>query len=113
MVATDIHTVPALTAAEAFFREGDFTGALACLQETLFAESESAPLHVAIGYAHFQLGDVAPARHAFQRAAELDPRHAPAFVNLALVLDQLGELAAAAKNARQARSSQCRTNRSG
>jgi len=78
-------------AAHKLYNDGDYDGALEMLKEGLSLYPNAVELYVGLGYARLAREEYAWARHAFERAAVLDPSHDDALVGLGEVLLRFGE----------------------
>ena len=78
-------------AAHKLYNDGDYEGALEMLKEGLSLYPNAVELYVGLGYARLAREEYAWARHAFERAAILDPGHDDALVGLGEVLLRFGE----------------------
>lgn len=78
-------------AAHKLYNDGDYDGALEMLKEGLSLYPNAVELYVGLGYARLAREEYAWARHAFERAAVLDPAHDDALVGLGEVLLRFGE----------------------
>jgi Flp pilus assembly protein TadD len=78
-------------AAHKLYNDGDYEGALEMLKEGLTLYPNAVELYVGLGYARLAREEYAWARHAFERAAVLDPNHDDALVGLGEVLLRFGE----------------------
>jgi len=78
-------------AAHKLYNDGDYEGALEMLKEGLSLYPNAVELYVGLGYARLAREEYAWARHAFERAAVLDPGHDDALVGLGEVLLRFGE----------------------
>lgn len=78
-------------AAHKLYNDGDYDGALEMLKEGLSLYPSAVELYVGLGYARLAREEYAWARHAFERAAVLDPAHDDALVGLGEVLLRFGE----------------------
>lgn len=81
--------------AHKLYNDGDYDGALKMLKEGLSAHPNAVELYVGLGYARLVREEYAWARHAFERAAVLDPSHEDALVGLGETLLLFGERAEA------------------
>jgi Tfp pilus assembly protein PilF len=81
--------------AHRYFDAGDYDAALASLKEGLDCHPDAVELHVGLGYTRLAREEIAWAKHAFERALELEPEHEDALVGLGEVLLQLGQRARA------------------
>jgi Tfp pilus assembly protein PilF len=77
--------------AHRYFDAGDYDAALASLKEGLECHPDAVELHVGLGYTRLAREEIAWAKHAFERALELEPEHEDALVGLGEVLLQLGQ----------------------
>ncbi len=77
--------------AHKLYNDGDYEGALEMLKEGLSLYPNAVELYVGLGYARLAREEYAWARHAFERAASLDPTHDDALVGLGEVLLRFGE----------------------
>lgn len=78
-------------AAHKLYNDGDYEAALEMLKEGLSLYPTAVELYVGLGYARLAREEYAWARHAFERAAILDPSHDDALVGLGEVLLRFGE----------------------
>jgi len=78
-------------AAHKLYNDGDYDGALDMLKEGLSLYPNAVELYVGLGYARLAREEYAWARHAFERAAVLDPSHDDALVGLGEVLLRFGD----------------------
>jgi tetratricopeptide (TPR) repeat protein len=69
---------------------GRLREALATANQAVLADSASLGAWMVLGYTHQQLGDLAQARQAYERALAVNPRFAPAANNLAWILAEQG-----------------------
>jgi Flp pilus assembly protein TadD len=77
--------------AHKLYNDGDYDGALEMLKEGLTLYPNAVELYVGLGYARLAREEFAWARHAFERAAALDPGHEDALVGLGETLLRFGE----------------------
>lgn len=77
--------------AHQLYNDGDYDGALEMLKEGLALYPNAVELYVGLGYARLAREEYAWARHAFDRAALLDPGHEDALVGLGETLLRFGE----------------------
>jgi len=77
--------------AHKLYNDGDYDGALEMLKEGLALYPNAVELYVGLGYARLAREEFAWARHAFERAAVLDPAHEDALVGLGETLLRFGE----------------------
>jgi Flp pilus assembly protein TadD len=77
--------------AHRLYNDGDYDGALEMLKEGLSLYPNAVELYVGLGYARLAREEYAWARHAFERAAVLDPGHEDALVGLGEALLRFGE----------------------
>ena len=77
--------------AHKLYNDGDYEGALEMLKEGLSIYPNAVELYVGLGYARLAREEYAWARHAFERAAVLDPGHEDALVGLGETLLRFGE----------------------
>ena len=77
--------------AHKLYNDGDYDGALELLKEGLSIYPNAVELYVGLGYARLAREEYAWARHAFERAAVLDPGHEDALVGLGETLLRFGE----------------------
>ena len=77
--------------AHKLYNDGDYDGALEMLKEGLSLYPNAVELYVGLGYARLAREEYAWARHAFERAAVLDPQHEDALVGLGETLLRFGE----------------------
>ncbi len=77
--------------AHKLYNDGDYDGALEMLKEGLSLYPNAVELCVGLGYARLAREEYAWARHAFERAVVLDPRHEDALVGLGESLLRFGE----------------------
>jgi Flp pilus assembly protein TadD len=77
--------------AHKLYNDGDYDGALEMLKEGLSLYPNAVELCVGLGYARLAREEYAWARHAFERAAVLDPGHDDALVGLGEVMLRFGE----------------------
>ena len=92
-----------LAAAAALERAGETGAAHTAYQTILQRWPNSLPGQIGLGNTAYALGDHAAAIAAFRAATAQHPNAAAAWQNLAFVLDEAGEAAAAAEAAEQAR----------
>lgn len=83
--------------AHKLYNDGDYDGALELLKEGLTIYPNAVELYVGLGYARLAREEYAWARHAFERAAVLDPAHEDALVGLGETLLRFGERAEAVR----------------
>jgi Flp pilus assembly protein TadD len=83
--------------AHQLYNDGDYDGALEMLKEGLTLYPNAVELCIGLGYARLAREEFAWARHAFERAAVLDPAHEDALVGLGETLLRFGEREAALK----------------
>ncbi len=81
--------------AHKLYNDGDYDGALEMLKEGLALYPNAVELYVGLGYARLAREEYAWARHAFERAAVLDPAHEDALVGLGETLLRFGARAQA------------------
>ena len=87
------------TAAEACFARGceldsdpaTYEEAIGCYRQGLELVPDFADCHCNLGAVHYNRGDRAAARSAFERCLEIDPHHVEANFNLANLLEEHGE----------------------
>ena len=79
------------------FESGNPGAAIDWLNKAITARQDAAPLHYMLGCSLQAQGKVRDAIASFNRAAELDPRHAKTRNNLGCALEAAGELPAALK----------------
>jgi hypothetical protein len=88
----DLDEAAALEAIAGFERVDAGPGSMLAYQAAIERFPESAPAWMGLGNARYRTGDLASARDAFRRAAEIPGnRRGPALNNLAHVLSELGE----------------------
>lgn len=78
-----------------YLQHGDFTKAIAQLEDAKQKESSSVEISNDLGVAYMENGGDGSLERAlgqFERALQFDPRYAPALFNLALVYERLGHL---------------------
>lgn len=82
---------------------GEYTIAQQALEAIIAEDKENSEAYFLLGLSHFKLGEIAPARAAFNRALELDPERAGAVHhNLGSLAYQEGELETAEKELKTA-----------
>ncbi|MBT8487302.1 MAG: tetratricopeptide repeat protein [Gemmatimonadetes bacterium] len=87
--------------AHRLYNDGDYDAALEMLKEGLALYPNAVELYVGMGYARLAREEYAWARHAFERAAVLDPAHEDALVGLGETLLRFGERETALRHFRQ------------
>lgn len=87
--------------AHRLYNDGDYDAALEMLKEGLALYPNAVELYVGMGYARLAREEYAWARHAFERAALLDPSHEDALVGLGETLLRFGERETALRYFRQ------------
>jgi tetratricopeptide (TPR) repeat protein len=75
-----------LTAAQAAMEKKDFAAAAQSYREFLAKKPDDANIHFQLGYAYTALQKVADAKTEYEKAIALDPKMAPAYLNLGLTL---------------------------
>jgi len=75
-----------LAAAQAAMEKRDYTAAAQCYQEYLAKKPDDANIHFQLGYAFTALQKLPEAKTEYEKASALDPKMAPAFLNLGLTL---------------------------
>ena len=77
------------------FLEGQFEEAIAAYEAELAVASDPAPIYNNLAAAYFQIENVAQAKRYFQLAAEAAPENGMPWINLAMLYEMEGDLAAA------------------
>jgi superkiller protein 3 len=75
-----------LAAAQGAMEKKDFAAAAQNYQEYLAKRSDDANIHFQLGYAYTALQKLADAKAEYEKAIALDPKMAPAYLNLGLTL---------------------------